>query len=349
MAVGTIMPLPRFTGFDANGDPVPGGLLYTYIAGTSTPVATYTDVGLAVPHTNPIVLNSAGRPASGGSELGVYLTPGTSYKFVLQTADGVPVWAQDQVAAVPTASQTVDVVGTAGEALGVNAAVYLSSGVRGKTAGQWFLTDADFPDASAVATLTGVTLAAIPQAASGAIRTQGAVPFAGTPFTPGSVYYASATAGALTTALPTNVRSIGQALDLTTLLLGGTLAAPLGIPVDVPWVAADYTTTPAGTWTVPSANVIAHRYSLVGKTAVYFLHLSAGTTCPGGTTILQIKNPVPGANADGSGTCVCGATTEMDVALTNTGNANISLVRPTGTAWPTSLGDLRVAIAFFLP
>jgi hypothetical protein len=348
MATGTIMPLPRFTGFDANGDPVPGGLLFTTIAGTSTPIATYTDVALTVPHANPIVLNSAGRPAAGGSELGVYLTPGTSYKFVLQTADGATVWTQDQVAAVPTSSQTVDVVGTAGEALGANAAVYLSTGVRGKTAGQWFLTDADFPDASSVATLTGVTLAAIPQAASGTIRTQGAVPFAGTPFTPGSVYYASATPGALTTALPVNVRSIGQALDLTTLLLGAGVTAALGIPVDVPYAAGDYTTSPAGTWTVPSANVVTHRYALLGKTAVYFFHVTSSTVSAG-VTVLRIKNPIPGATGEGSGTCVCGATTEMDVALTNTGDSNINLVRPPGTAWPTSTGDLRVAIAFLLP
>jgi hypothetical protein len=222
MAVGTIMPSPRFTGLDVNADPVPGGLLWTYIAGTSTPVATYSDVGLTVPHANPIVLNSAGRPASGGSELGVYLTPGSSYKFVLQTATGALVWTQDNVAAVPTSSQTVDIVGTAGEALFVNAAVYLSIGARGKTAGQWFLTDADFPDASSLANTVGMTLAAIPVGAQGTIRTQGTIPFGGAPLTPGALVYAHATAGAITAIPPSNTRVIGQALDVSTLLLGSS-------------------------------------------------------------------------------------------------------------------------------
>jgi hypothetical protein len=225
MAVGTIMPLPRFTGFDANGNPVAGGQLFTFIAGTSTPVATYSDVGLTVAHANPIILNSAGRPSNGTSELGIYLTPGSSYKFVLQTATGATVWTQDNVAAVPIASQTVDVIGTAGEALPASNAVYLSVGARGKTAGQWFLTDADFPDASSLANTVGMTLAAIPLGAQGSIRTQGTIAFAGAPLTPGAIVYASTTAGAIVNTPPSNTRAIGQALDVATLLLG---AVPLG-------------------------------------------------------------------------------------------------------------------------
>lgn len=94
MATGTLLPDPRPQYFDANGDPLAGGLLYTYAAGTVTPLATYTDVGLTTPHANPIVLDAAGRPSAG-----IYQSA-ASYKIVLKTAGGVTLWTQDNVAAI---------------------------------------------------------------------------------------------------------------------------------------------------------------------------------------------------------------------------------------------------------
>ena len=46
---------------DANGQPLAGGLLYTYAAGTTTPQVTYTDSTANTPNTNPIVLDAWGR------------------------------------------------------------------------------------------------------------------------------------------------------------------------------------------------------------------------------------------------------------------------------------------------
>jgi hypothetical protein len=51
--------------FDNNGVPLAGGLIYTYAAGTTTPQATYTTSAGTIAHTNPIVLNSAGRVPGG--------------------------------------------------------------------------------------------------------------------------------------------------------------------------------------------------------------------------------------------------------------------------------------------
>ena len=87
MATGTVMPSPVFTGLDNNGDPLSGGKLYTYAAGTTTPLATYSDVGLTTPNANPIILDSGGRAT-------VFLSA-TSYKFVLKTSADVTVWTQD--------------------------------------------------------------------------------------------------------------------------------------------------------------------------------------------------------------------------------------------------------------
>src|SRR3989442_721862 len=134
MATGTVMPAPKFVGLDANGNPLNGGKLYTYLAGTSTLQATYTDVALSVANANPIILDSAGRAT-------VFLTPGTSYKFILKDSTGAAIWTQDNIASVPAATVNLDVTGTAGEALTAGQVVYLSDGSGTKTAGQWFKAD----------------------------------------------------------------------------------------------------------------------------------------------------------------------------------------------------------------
>ena len=46
---------------DNNGNVLSGGKIYTYEAGTTTPLATYTSSSGNTAHTNPIVLDAAGR------------------------------------------------------------------------------------------------------------------------------------------------------------------------------------------------------------------------------------------------------------------------------------------------
>jgi len=53
--------LTKFQTVDSNGDPLSGGLLYTYIVGTTTAKATYTTAAAAVEQSNPIVLNARGE------------------------------------------------------------------------------------------------------------------------------------------------------------------------------------------------------------------------------------------------------------------------------------------------
>lgn len=83
--------------FTNNGVPLAGGLIYTYAAGTTTPVATYTSSSGATPHANPIVLDSGGRVASGE----IWLTTTTVYKFVLKTSAGVTIATYDNVGGSP--------------------------------------------------------------------------------------------------------------------------------------------------------------------------------------------------------------------------------------------------------
>ena len=87
--------------FDDNGATLTGGLLYTYAAGTTTPLTSYSDSTGATPNANPIVLDSAGR-VSGE----VWLTTGSSYKLVLKTSAGVTIWTNDNIAGIPASSIT---------------------------------------------------------------------------------------------------------------------------------------------------------------------------------------------------------------------------------------------------
>jgi hypothetical protein len=89
MATTSLAPTPKLQFFDANGAPLAGGLLYTYAAGTTTPLATYTDSTGVSANTNPIVLDSRG-------EANVWL--GTaSYKLALYTSVGVLIWTVDNL------------------------------------------------------------------------------------------------------------------------------------------------------------------------------------------------------------------------------------------------------------
>lgn len=78
--------------FDDNGVPLAGGLIYTYQAGSSTPLVTYTDNGGTVANANPIVLDASGRTPQQ-----IWLLTGYSYKFVLQNADAVLIQTLDNI------------------------------------------------------------------------------------------------------------------------------------------------------------------------------------------------------------------------------------------------------------
>ena len=89
MATTSLSPTPKLQFFDLNGAPLLGGLLYTYAAGTTTPLATYTDSTGVSANTNPIVLDSRG-------EANVWLGA-AMYKFALYTSVGVLIWTVDNI------------------------------------------------------------------------------------------------------------------------------------------------------------------------------------------------------------------------------------------------------------
>jgi hypothetical protein len=78
---------PRY--FSASGLPLSGGKLYTYEAGTTTPLATYTDATETSANTNPIILDANG-------ECNLWLG-GNAYKIVLTDSADVTQWTQDNI------------------------------------------------------------------------------------------------------------------------------------------------------------------------------------------------------------------------------------------------------------
>jgi hypothetical protein len=88
--------------FTNSGVPLSGGKLYSYAAGTTTPQVTYTSFGGATAHSNPIVLDSAGRVP--GGEIWLSALP---YKFVLNTSADVLIATYDNISGIGAASYQV--------------------------------------------------------------------------------------------------------------------------------------------------------------------------------------------------------------------------------------------------
>lgn len=89
--MATLFPAPQQY-FDNSGDPLSGGLVYFYEAGTTTPKNTYT-TSAATPGTenaNPVVLNSSGRPTTG-------IWGSGSYKYIVKTSAGTTLETRDNV------------------------------------------------------------------------------------------------------------------------------------------------------------------------------------------------------------------------------------------------------------
>jgi hypothetical protein len=78
--------------FNNNGLPNAGGLIYTYQAGSSTLLTTYTTVNGTIANTNPIVLDAYGRTPSE-----IWMQTGYSYKFVIQTSAAITLQTLDNL------------------------------------------------------------------------------------------------------------------------------------------------------------------------------------------------------------------------------------------------------------
>lgn len=130
----SLIPTPVMQFLDADGNPLVGGKVYTYEAGTSTPLETYTDYGGATPNANPVILNSRG-------EASIWFGS-ASYKIILKTSADVLIWTADNITAVTpiiygtgvTAALAIN-IGTAGSVLIRNSSIAGSTGTLSSTLG----------------------------------------------------------------------------------------------------------------------------------------------------------------------------------------------------------------------
>ncbi len=144
------LPIPNltFSPLGMGGLAIPGARLYTYVAGTTTNQATFTDETGVSANTNPVILDSNGQA-------NVWLTPGVSYRFDLYDANGVLLRTTDNVPGGTLAGQS-----------SVTANYVFAGPTTGSAAAPAFrpLVAADIPDVSgvyALATLANLGVTSI--------------------------------------------------------------------------------------------------------------------------------------------------------------------------------------------
>jgi len=115
--------------FDNNGIPNAGGLIYTYQAGSSALLTTYTTVDGTIANSNPIVLDAYGRTPSE-----IWMQAGYSYKFIIQTADGVTLQTLDNLYPILQNAPAVSAAFTTGM-------IIIWSGSLGSIPAGWVLCD----------------------------------------------------------------------------------------------------------------------------------------------------------------------------------------------------------------
>lgn len=100
--------------FDDNGDPLSGGKVFTYAAGTTTPLATYTNRDGITPNSNPIILDAAGRTPQQ-----IWATEGVLYKYVVKTSTDITLRTWDNIGGSVVASDLAqDLANTTNNAKG---------------------------------------------------------------------------------------------------------------------------------------------------------------------------------------------------------------------------------------
>lgn len=90
-----LSPLFNDAQLDNNGLPLSGGMIYWYLAGTTTPVIVYSESSGSVANTNPVILNTRGEPVQP-----IWLPTGSTYKAVLNDSLGNLIRTIDNISGV---------------------------------------------------------------------------------------------------------------------------------------------------------------------------------------------------------------------------------------------------------
>lgn len=98
-----LSPLFNDQAITLSGAPASGYKVYSYAAGSSTPLATYTDSTGTAAQTNPIVLTANGFPTNGQ----IWLQSGLAYKLVFTDASGSVIKTEDNVSGINDVGSSV--------------------------------------------------------------------------------------------------------------------------------------------------------------------------------------------------------------------------------------------------
>lgn len=283
--------------FDSNGAPLVGGKLYSYQAGTTTPLATASDQA-GTSNANPIILN-------GNGECSVWLDPNQAYKFVLADSNDVVQWTVDNVTdllqvgtgqiqdmAVTTAKINDLAVTTAKLNANAVTAAKLADGAVSTTAK---LADAIVTTKK----MAAVTTATIATAGQWAISAMEAGSYTATPGTMAAP--ANLTCTLTTTGRPVRIELIAQGSP-SEARIGITKTSNQGTNVEFmlyegtnfiagAWVGASWvqsTTTGDMTVVIPPSAIAFWHFAAAG-TYTYQLKLAAGFFEQGTVTFNQVK------------------------------------------------------------
>ena len=202
-----LTPNPKVQFFAADGTPLVGGKLYSYAAGTTTPLATYINYAGVTANTNPVILDSRG-------EANVWLD-NVLYKLALYDANDALIWTVDNVSAVNTGIFNGPVQGTTGTFSGALTA--LSGAFSGPVSG----TTGAFSGAVSATGFTGSGLALTALNASN--LSSGTIPDARFPATlPAGV---TVPAAQLSGAIPSAITATTQAIGTNSTLVATTAYA----------------------------------------------------------------------------------------------------------------------------
>lgn len=155
-SVNVFPPFWRF--LDANGDPVAGGYLEFYLAGSSTPLSVYSDAGLTSALGTTVYCDSGGHPvASSGSSTKVTIWTGTTdYKVVGKTSSGTTLGTLDNF---PGAADTSNYAVTSARPIGNTVAKASTTWSASTTDGSGTLYNANVAGGSQVVTLPSAVTA----------------------------------------------------------------------------------------------------------------------------------------------------------------------------------------------
>jgi hypothetical protein len=199
--------------FDNNGDPLVGGKLFTYAAGTTTPQVTFTSALGVTPNSNPIILNGGGRVPSE-----IWLTDGLQYKFVLFSATDQLIGSWDNIVGInsnfvnfvtseevqtATAGQTVFTLTTMAYQPGTNNLVVYVDGVNQIQGGTFSFVETS---STVVTFTTGLHLGAV-------VKFVSAETLTGAATSSDLVSYTPAGSGAVSTNVQTKLRETVSVKD----------------------------------------------------------------------------------------------------------------------------------------